>query len=374
MKGPKEVKLMSEEPNNNDDFYPHRWEFIKHIKIVETKTLGIHEEINRNRLEKLKKSIEASGLFTCPIPACYYSATQFHENGKVRSRDFTLVADGMHRSAAAKELNLNYTPIMDMDYMFNKGLKLDSWIRTLRRVEKRQFLRQLDDFNKKNLNLKRPILKKCDNKLKTELKESLRNEDYPDGLTLIYDREIYKPFLGKKPLDEKSLYEIFKGDKIALYKEYCQLLEKHLKLQDKYHWYFETQEKLKSKLEKPYIDFDTARKVYHHQKRITIFPPLLKKLDVVEVAKRNLIHKAKNENLFPVHTTRHVVPLRIFGTPITLETLKSRDKTAEELTETVQSELMKVSDKEIIFHPKDAMYDGTWYNVPTVIFDTKRRI
>lgn len=369
---------MSEDSNNNEAFYPNRWEFIKHIKIVETKTLGIHEEINPRRTKELMDRMQSSGYFTCPIPASHYQGYFKNKPGRgdISVEDLTMVADGMHRAAAAKELGLIYTPILDIPYIYNNSIMLYSWVRTLKKVEERRFFPAINNFNNELKSKKLPTLRQLDEEEKKQIKIEIKNGNYPKDLTLIYNSDIYTP---RKPLNYNF------DSKLTQYRNYCLLLEEKLGLPVKYSGYFEAERRIKEresnpkilesklkKLEKPYIDFDIARRKYYHQKRVTLFPPLLKKFDVIKVAEKNLIHMAKNENLFPVHTTHHILPFRLFGTLIPLKTLSSKEKSAEQLTKETRSKLMKIPKKEVSFYHNGTTFDKRRYKVPTVILNKSK--
>lgn len=369
---------MSEVTNNKDALYPHRWEFFKHIKIVETKTLGIHEEINPRRTNELMDRMQSSGYFTCPIPACHYKGYFKNKNlGRGKSvKDLTVVTDGMHRAAAAKELRLKYTPVIDIPYLYNNSTMLYSWVRTLKKVEERRFFPAINNFNDELKSKKLPTLRQLDEEEKKQMKMEIRNGNYPKDLTLIYNNVIYTPI---KPLDDTF------DDKLNQYRNYCLLLEKILGLPVRYSGYFEAERRIKKresnpkilenklkKLEKPYIDFDIAKRKYYHKKRVTLFPPLLKKFDVIKVAEKNLIHMAKNVNLFPVHTTRHVLPFRLFGTLISLKTLDSKGKSADQLTKEIRSQLMKIPKKEVGIFLNGTTFDKRKYEVPTIILNKSK--
>ncbi len=71
--------------------------------------------------------------------------------------------------------------------------------------------------------------------------------------------------------------------------------------------------------------------------------------------------------VFPPKSTRHVLPIRVFGPWVDLDLLKS-DASAEDLTKEIRGELRSRGLDEVEFWPEGIRLDR-WYSEPVIIFD-----
>lgn len=397
---------MFNEKGDAHEIYPHRWEIIKHIKVV-PRPWRVHEEIQAKQVEKVSRGMERVGYFIAPVIGSYYKSLGFFQGGREVQGNYTFIADGTHRTGAAQALGFNGLPILDVDYSMDKRVELYPWIRTLRRVDPKRFSAAIDSFNQKHtaklVKLKREELKalrrdmdrftertkllektersrrkghlRRSEKLKDEIKELVRSLKIFNELTVVYNRRFYRP--------SESLDHRFRGDKLSQYSVYCLALEEEFKLQK----VFESQIKLKSELEAEYregkVDTETyqrkERALYDiyinpiqaisqllEQRRFTLIPPPLEKREVFEIARK--------EKYLPVHSTRHTFdtfgPVRVFGTHIALDRLRNIED-HDALTREVQDELYELGPEEIHWYPNGGRLDRE-YRHPVIIFNVSK--
>lgn len=100
------------------------------IKLEKIKNLHRHEEIVPERLEKLKKQIEADGCIKNPI---------------IVDEETLIVLDGNHRIVAVEELGCHLIPICLVNYE-NQHILLDCWYRVIKPLNLEKLISSVKNF------------------------------------------------------------------------------------------------------------------------------------------------------------------------------------------------------------------------------------
>jgi hypothetical protein len=231
------------------------------IAILETEQLLIHEMTIPVKLKSLKERINRDGVQFAPI---------------LVDRNTHVVLDGMHRTAALKELGCRFTCVCLLDY-FDPSISIQRWCRIIP-----------PPFNRGNA------------------------ESILDGLDLRF--ESYEV---KSPDIDNSFLLIFKDYAFKIIDDGYDLVETFRKS-------YTIEKRL---IELGYqIEHCTESEAREHltsgSYEAIIFPPKIEKKQVIRVAqsKRILIPKA----------TRHRLPARPVGVNAPLNLLKNRNITVEE--------------------------------------------
>jgi len=311
-----ETKVKVGQKGNIDDIYPLD-EVIKKIRLVPTSSLRQHEVTKPAKVSRLVKKIKNDGIFTSPII------------GSVL-KDFTLVVDGNHRAEAVGKngLDLPLTMVYDVDYITDKRLTLGPWIRSLWGFLAKSFAKHITS---KHIYPELVFVGDA---------QDLDLDDLHD-LTVFYETKAYQP---SPPLYQTTT------DILEKY-NYCNSIEKEFSIEK-----FDTK--------KAYLSVDEAKARMTQKQRLTIFPPHITKKEVIDVAREGKV--------FPIHSTRHELPLRVFGCVIALDKLASGDD-PRELEEALHQGLYSMNKDDIGYYPSGLILDR-YFSEPTIIFNEKKML
>ena len=270
------------------------------IALVETDSLLIHEETILFRLNKLRARIERDGVQSAPI---------------LVDRSTHVVLDGMHRTAALKELGCRFTCVCLLDY-FDPSISVQRWCRIIpapfSKVDAEKLLAELD--------------------LKLEPYEIVESPENEGNLLLIFKDTAYRIITGGD-----NLVETFK-------KSY--LLER--RLQD---WGYQIQHCTES---------EAKEHLTSGSYEATMYLPKVEKKQVLEVAKEKRILTPK--------ATRHKLPARPVAVNVPLSLLRDWDISIEEANRRLAAQLRNMKLKR---YDKGVEWMGRTYDEVLYVFSDR---
>ncbi len=251
--------------NQNDSLTFQINDFKVKLDLISIDELIPHEEINESYLSKIINDINNIGFLKDPL---------------IVDDDTLVVLDGMHRLAALKNLNCKFVPCMTVKYVEEK-IKISKWIRQVSVEDKTIDISKVKNIISKYIDHKKIINFEI-NDLRTEFPK-IKN---------ILDENLF--FLWGKRLVFIENLNI--NLNINIIKEFDSMF-KNIRYISLYE------------LEK---EFD-ERTIYYSGRKVT---------------KQEVINYARSGKLFPIKTTKHILPYRITNLRIPLIVLSSIEKEA----------------------------------------------
>lgn len=147
---------------------------ITQIKIVKTRSLVLHENFDKSRVEIIKQNISKTKLFTNPILV----------TKDIKSNNY-VVLDGANRATALRELDIPFALVQEFDYM-QEGVKLDRWCHEL-------LVQSLNYWRGK-------FSKFVDFTLNTDNLDLIKKK-HKKQIHILNDKEVYTAFLPEDLLD-----------------------------------------------------------------------------------------------------------------------------------------------------------------------------
>lgn len=251
--------------NQNDSLTFQINDFKVKLDLISIDELIPHEEINESYLSKIINDINNIGFLKDPL---------------IVDDDTLVVLDGMHRLAALKNLDCKFVPCMTVKYVEEK-IKISKWIRQVSGEDKTIDISKVKNIISKYIDHKKIINFEI-NDLRTEFPK-IKN---------ILDENLF--FLWGKRLVFIENLNI--NLNINIIKEFDSMF-KNIRYISLYE------------LEK---EFD-ERTIYYSGRKVT---------------KQEVINYARSGKLFPIKTTKHILPYRITNLRIPLIVLSSIEKEA----------------------------------------------
>jgi Predicted transcriptional regulators len=241
------------------------------ITILKIEELCPHEEIDEEVVSKIIKSIKESGMLHHPI---------------IVDKNSLVILDGTHRFISLKRLNCKFVPVVLVNYK-DERIKIGKWVRKI-------YYQDIHAIMDKILSILQNFdyrIKEYNKMEKVELYEKIMENLF---ISLILDKIIII-YLENISTDLnnfliKSFDEIFTNEKIKI-----EFITEHDAIEEM------------KKMEKNLILFGGKR-----------------------FTKEEVIGVKNHKKLYPIKSTRHIFPLKVFNLNILIEILRLPDKEAIE--------------------------------------------
>lgn len=267
------------------------------IALVLTDRLLIHEETIPHHLIDLENSIRCDGVQSAPI---------------LVDRQTGVVLDGMHRTAVMHHLGCRFTCACYLDY-FNPSIKMQRWCRIIK-----------GEFTPE----------KALNMLETHCISLTPMEEQGD------------------PEEEDALLLVFKDSTYKADAETLDLLETFTKINQ-----FEDKLNASGYTVNHGTETEAYKMVQSGEYAAAIYPPKIKKKQVIEVAQRHQVFTPKS--------TRHRLPARPVQVNAPLELLKDKEISIEEANRKLFDVL---KDKKYTRYDPGAKWCGRVYDEVLYVF------
>jgi len=272
------------------------------LAILGIRSVILHEEIRRDILKELCWCIIRQGVFSQPV---------------IVDKNSLVVLDGMHRISALKELDAHRVPVCLIDYS-SPSVILGAWFRTIKTQKPlEQILATIGSMGIEHLSA-RP-------------EEAARRLKQREASAILIDNNI-SHLLGPEATNIEEAYHVINRIEESLVADGLEIT-------------YETES-------------DALNQLESHHVRAVLMTPVIKKNEVVEVA--------KSGRVFTPKATRHIIPSRPINVKVPLNLLTDDSVSLEEANSWL-IDLMK--NRRLTFLPQKSLIEGRRYDEETCFFE-----